>query len=208
MTNGFFFVLYILTLIFWHWLCITHLIVFQMLDHLSAACSTLCGAINIKLEWAAKLISQLYRYFLRTFWSFLTLQEVKFYCSDFTHLLLLPNMQDNVRMWRNLDTSSYFKSWKGAVKRTSIQITLIGRQTGGEAGGSDSQLRWIHSAFTQIRPVQPMSDYMWSMWGALFIKTSFKQHVRLIFSSFTLLTVDSVRACGWVWVNEQIFCHH
>lgn len=176
MTNGFF-LLYILTLIFWHWLGITHLIVFQKLDDLSVDCSSLCGKININPEWADKLRLEMdlstIEIFLRSFWSFLTLQEVKFYCSDFTHLLLLPNMQDNVRMWRNLDASSYFKSWKGAVKRTitSIQIMLIGRQTGGEAGGSDSKLWWIHSPFTQIRPVQPMSDYMWSMWGALFIKT-------------------------------------
>lgn len=61
-----------------------------------------------------------------------------------------------------------------------------------------------------IRLLQPMSDYMWSVQAALFIKTSFKQHVRLIFSSFPLQAASSVCCvsvclcvCGWVWVNEQ-----
>ncbi len=53
---------------------------------------------------------------------------------------------------------------------------------------------------TGIRLVQPMSDYMWSVQAALFIKTSFKQHVRLIFSSFPLHAASSMQ-CVCVCVS-------
>lgn len=52
---------------------------------------------------------------------------------------------------------------------------------------------------TGIQLVQPMSDYMWSVQAALFIKTSFKQHVRLIFPSFPLKAASSACWLCMIW---------
>lgn len=49
-----------------------------------------------------------------------------------------------------------------------------------------------------------MSEYMWSMWDALFIRASFKQHEMLILSSFTLLAVSPACVCVCVLANEVV----